>query len=53
MKTISALTLAGLVALSATIFAAGPAAADCRHDGKTYPEGTKLGGLTCQNGSWR
>ena len=28
--------------------------ANCVYDGKTYPTGTKIGGLVCQpDGSWR
>ncbi len=28
------------------------AAADCVYKGKTYPEGTRIGLLVCQNGRW-
>ncbi len=31
---------------------AGPAMADCYHNGQTVPEGTQIGGLVCQNGQW-
>ncbi len=29
-----------------------PALAECKHNGKTYPEGTRIGRLTCRNGRW-
>ncbi len=33
---------------------AGPAFADCRLDGTSYPTGTRIGPLVCQpDGSWR
>lgn len=31
-----------------------PAYADCVYKGRSYPTGSKIGGLTCQaDGSWR
>jgi hypothetical protein len=45
-----------IVVLTAFLaFAAAPAAwADCVYQGKSYPTGTKIGGLTCQaDGTWR
>jgi len=31
-----------------------PAYADCVYKGRSYPAGSKIGGLTCQaDGSWR
>lgn len=40
--------------LAAALFAslAGAALADCSHAGKQVPEGTRNGGLVCQNGQW-
>ena len=33
---------------------ASDAWADCLYQGRPYPTGTKIGGLTCQaNGTWR
>ena len=31
---------------------AAPALADCIWDGRTYPEGTRIGDLVCENGEW-
>ena len=45
-----------IVILTALVtLAMAPAAwADCVYQGKTYPTGTKIGGLTCQaDGTWR
>jgi hypothetical protein len=30
----------------------GTAAADCLHNGRSYPEGTAVGDRVCSNGSW-
>ena len=47
-KTLMILTL-----LFTCGFASG-AWADCLYQGRPYPTGTKIGGLTCQaNGTWR
>jgi hypothetical protein len=40
-----------LLALLA-LLVAGPAAAVCYHNGEEVPEGTRVGGLVCQNGQW-
>jgi len=41
-------------ALLMTLGFATGAWADCVYQGKTYPTGTVIGGLTCQaNGTWR
>lgn len=40
-------------ALCLVILAAPLAAfADCVHEGRSYPEGTRLGPYVCQNGQW-
>lgn len=45
--------LAALMLLIAAGFASS-AWADCVYQGKKYPTGTKIGGLTCQaDGTWR
>ncbi|MBL8350194.1 MAG: hypothetical protein JNL87_07740 [Burkholderiaceae bacterium] len=45
------------LAVLALVLAAGFAStawADCVYQGKKYPTGTKIGGLTCQpDGTWR
>jgi hypothetical protein len=35
------------------LFISSPVKADCRYQGKTYPEGTLMNGLECINGQWR
>lgn len=35
------------------VVVAGPALADCRYNGSTYAEGTRIGSLVCTNGSWK
>ncbi len=47
MKPMLAAALAALALL-----AAAPAFADCVHNGVTVPEGTRIGGLVCQDGKW-
>lgn len=45
--------LISLIVLISCSFATG-AWADCVYQSKTYPTGTKIGGLTCQaDASWR
>ncbi len=38
----------------ATLFAlgGGPVLADCYHNGKKMPEGTRIGVLVCEDGQW-
>jgi|GEM_PF-996314 len=31
---------------------AAPAMADCLWEGQSYPEGTRIGDLVCENGEW-
>jgi hypothetical protein len=40
-----------MLAAGLALFAA-PALADCYINGQQVPEGTTVGGLTCQNGKW-
>lgn len=44
MKTIIALSF---------ILVSSIAWADCKHNGRTYPEGTVLGPMVCSGGSWK
>ena len=34
------------------LLSAAPALADCIHNGQSYPEGTRVGVLVCENGQW-
>jgi hypothetical protein len=34
------------------LLGAGPVLADCYHNGKPVPEGTRIGVLVCENGKW-
>jgi hypothetical protein len=34
------------------LFVPTVAAADCVYNGKTYPEGTRIGVLVCESGRW-
>lgn len=34
------------------LLAGGAARAECRHNGKTVEEGTRVGGLVCDEGRW-
>ena len=36
----------------AVLAMARPAFADCEHQGRTYPEGTRIGPFVCENGQW-
>jgi hypothetical protein len=49
--------LAAIVSLGILIavflFISSPVKAECRYQGKTYPEGTLMNGLECINGQWR
>jgi hypothetical protein len=39
--------------IAVILFISSPVKADCRYQGRTYPEGTLLNGLECINGQWR
>ena len=45
------LALAILAAVAALTVAA-PALADCTYNGRTVPEGTRIGSLVCEGGRW-
>jgi hypothetical protein len=38
--------------LVAALLAATPVLADCTYSGQSYPEGTRIGVLVCENGKW-
>ena len=44
--------LARMMAAAMVIAVASPALADCVYNGKTVPEGTRVGPLVCENGRW-
>lgn len=50
IRTTTALRGLGLAVL--LMLAAGAAGAGCFYNGQEYPEGSKVGGYTCRNGSW-
>ena len=41
-----------LFVISLLLFS-GASFADCRHNGRSYPEGTVLGPMVCSGGSWQ
>jgi hypothetical protein len=41
-----------MVGVLAVLLGTGPALADCYHNGKQVPEGTRVGVLVCENGKW-
>jgi len=41
------------ILIAVFLFISSPVKAECRYQGKTYPEGTLMNGLECINGQWR
>ena len=41
-----------IVGVLAMLLGTGPVLADCYHNGKQVPEGTRVGVLVCENGTW-
>lgn len=37
---------------AAILFTAGAALANCVYEGRTYPEGTRIGVFVCEKGNW-
>lgn len=44
--------LSAALLLVTILVATGPALADCIYNGQSYPEGTRIGVLVCENGQW-
>ena len=40
------------IAILLIMLGVGPVLADCYHNGKQVPEGTRIGTLVCENGKW-
>jgi hypothetical protein len=45
-------SLASAALLIAIVLSTAPVLADCIHNGQSYPEGTRIGVLVCENGQW-
>jgi hypothetical protein len=41
-----------IIGVFAVLLGTGPVLADCFHNGKQVPEGTRVGVLVCENGKW-
>ena len=49
MRSISKISAIGVVAF---LLGVGPVLAECYHNGKPVPEGTRIGLLVCEKGKW-